>query len=216
MRTKWGLPLLFLLVLQPLHADPVLPPADDVDWSHLRKHGQQLLDVLKSLETPLPARTEKSLRDLFAEEQPRDPGVAAVRVQELLDPHCLIGVTINPESRVKAARGPLPAELTRNRETIVIVKVVNQGGVRHALAVSGPQLHSPGQTGDGRWLEAAVVAPPPLGKGLSGDRLEYVLMRLAPREAGKREATLSFDVGQGSQDLGFRADVPILFRVTEK
>ena len=32
-------------------------------------------------------------------------------------------------------------------------------------------------------------------------------------EAGRREATLTFDVGQGTQDLGFRAEVPVLFTV---
>ena len=31
--------------------------------------------------------------------------------------------------------------------------------------------------------------------------------------AGKREATVGFDIGQGTQDLGFRAEVPILFTV---
>ena len=58
-----------------------------------------------------------------------------------------------------------------------------------------------------------LVAPAPLGKALSGAKVEYVLMRLRPRETGKREATLHFDAGQGSQDLGFRAEVPILFTV---
>jgi hypothetical protein len=43
--------------------------------------------------------------------------------------------------------------------------------------------------------------------------VEYVLLRLRPREAGKREATLHFDVGQGSQALGFCAEVPILFTI---
>jgi hypothetical protein len=38
-------------------------------------------------------------------------------------------------------------------------------------------------------------------------------VRLAAHEAGKREATLKFDVGQGTQDLGFRAEVPVLFTV---
>src|SRR5690606_37536498 len=33
------------------------------------------------------------------------------------------------------------------------------------------------------------------------------------REAGKREATVSFDIGQGTQDLGFRAEAPVLFEV---
>jgi hypothetical protein len=40
-----------------------------------------------------------------------------------------------------------------------------------------------------------------------------VLLRLKALEAGKREATLKFDAGQGTQDLGFRAEVPVLFTV---
>jgi len=39
------------------------------------------------------------------------------------------------------------------------------------------------------------------------------VLRLRASAAGKREATLKFDVGQGTQDLGFRAEVPVLFTV---
>jgi hypothetical protein len=60
-----------------------------------------------------------------------------------------------------------------------------------------------------------VVAESPLGKTLTGAHLEYLPLRLVAHEAGKREATLKFDVGQGTQDLGFRAEVPVLFTVRE-
>jgi hypothetical protein len=36
-------------------------------------------------------------------------------------------------------------------------------------------------------------------------------VQLYSRDAGKREATLTFDVGQGTQDLGFRSELPVLF-----
>jgi hypothetical protein len=52
---------------------------------------------------------------------------------------------------------------------------------------------------------------PPLGRTLSGLDLEYRIVRLYSHEAGLREASLAFDVGQGTQDLGFRNEVPILF-----
>ena len=41
--------------------------------------------------------------------------------------------------------------------------------------------------------------------------LEYRVLQLYSKDAGKREAKLIFDVGQGSQDLGFRNEVDILF-----
>ena len=62
-------------------------------------------------------------------------------------------------------------------------------------------------------MERIDVITSTLGKTLSGQPVEYVLLRLTARQAGKREATLMFDVGQGTQDLGFRNEVPILFTV---
>jgi hypothetical protein len=41
--------------------------------------------------------------------------------------------------------------------------------------------------------------------------LEYRIARLYSHAAGRREASLAFDVGQGTQDLGFRNELPILF-----
>src|SRR3712207_8549972 len=35
--------------------------------------------------------------------------------------------------------------------------------------------------------------------------------QLYSRDRGRREAQLGFDVGAGSQDIGFRNDVPVLF-----
>jgi hypothetical protein len=51
----------------------------------------------------------------------------------------------------------------------------------------------------------------PLNRALSGLKLEYRIVQIFSRDVGSREATLSFDVGQGTQDLGFRSDVNILF-----
>jgi len=192
-------------------AEPALPVVDDAEWAPLREHCLRLMDGLEGLHAPLPADTAKALKALLAD-QPRDPAAAAVEVQRLLDARCLLAVTINPESRVKAVRGPLAAELRQGEERVVLVKVQNDGGVTHALAVSGPEL-TDGRPADGRWLEAAVVADAPFAPKLSGRRLEYVALRLRACEAGKREATFKFDVGQGTQDLGFRAETPVLFAV---
>jgi len=140
----------------------------------------------------------------------------AEKVQNILDPYCLVGVSINPESRVKAARGPLKAELVRGEERIVIVKVQNDAGVTQGLKVASDQLRTAKKKDKLHWLEASIDTRKPLEDKLTGHKLEYVILRLTAHEAGKREATLKFDVGQGTQDLGFRAEVPILFTVKEK
>jgi len=205
--------VMLLGALAPAVGPPTLPLVEETDWTLLRAHGQALLRALGQLEAGLPAETERQLRALLESEASADPQAAAAAVQKLLDAHCLLGVNINPESRVKAVRGPAASELRADRDTIVLIKVHNEAGVTQALAVSGPQLWEEGKPPDGRWLQVAVVAPEPLRRKLSGQRVEYVLLRLRPHEAGKREATLKFDVGQGTQDLGFRAEVPILFTV---
>jgi hypothetical protein len=204
--------LLLVLIAPARCGEPSPPPADDVEWGPLRDHCRRLLEGLEALKAPLPAETTQALKRLL-DGNPADPDAAAAAVQRLLDPHCLLVVTINPESRVKAARGPAPAELEKDQESVMLVKVVNEAGATAALAVSGPEIREPGRPADGRWLEAAPATQRPFSSKLSGRRVEYVVLRLTAREAGKREATLRFDVGQGTQDLGFRAETPVLFTV---
>jgi len=208
------LPALCLLLLglaAPAHGQSSLPIVDDVELASLREQCQRLLKALDTLKAPLPAAVDKELRALLAARDAEKDTPA--KLQKLLDGQCLVGVSINPESRVKAARGPAVAELQLDRPTFVLIKVHNDAGVTAALTIGGPQLRTKEKTGADHWLEAAVVAEKPLTGKLSGGKVDYVLLRLIPREAGKREATLQFDVGQGTQDLGFRAEVPILFDV---
>jgi len=47
---------------------------------------------------------------------------------------------------------------------------------------------------------------------LGGLEVEYRIIQLHSRDAGRREAKFSFDVGQGTQDIGFRNEVDLLFR----
>jgi hypothetical protein len=192
---------------------PPLPVVEEVEPESFRAHRGRLLETLEALKAPLPADTARALRDVLGKEATRRPDDTAARVQKLLDPLCLVGVTINPESRVKAARGPGPAGLVQDREAVVLIKVHNEAGVTHTLKLTSPQVRSPGQADGKGWLEAAVHTTGRPGTGLSGQKLEYVIVRLTAREAGKREATPKFDVGQGTQDLGFRAEVPVLFTV---
>lgn len=203
-----------LLAAATASAQAPLPAVDleDADWPQLRLQLKRLLHpVLKDL---LPPRVRDELHAMLGQE-PSKPS-AAVEVQKLLDPFCLIGVNINPESRVKVARGPAKAELVKGRDSFVLVKVHNDAGVTAPLGVGGTQLIPTAGSREGHWLEAAVVGKRPLSPRLLGQRLEYVVLRLRAHQAGKREATFKFDVGQGTQDLGFRAETPILFTVREK
>ncbi len=209
--SRYGL-LMLLLSAPPLAAETTLPVVEEIEWPPFRDHCRQLLKTLAETKTPLPAETVQAVRALL-DKKPDDPQAAARAVQQLLDPHCLLAVDINPESRVKAMRGPAAPKLRQNDETLVLIKVHNDGGVTHQLRLRGPEIIRPDKRDAERWLRAALVPQVPFGEKLSGRRLEYRLLRLRPRESGKREATFQFDVGQGTQDLGFRAEVPVLFSI---
>ena len=133
---------------------------------------------------------------------------------------------------MKVAPGPARAELIERGWRTFLVKVHNEGGVTAALRVSSPQAQRvfsrgsrgfstdprPAQTISAadvadRWLDVEMFDKPPLAAALSGLAVEYRIVQLSSRDAGQREATLAADVGQGSQDLGFRNDAPILFTV---
>jgi hypothetical protein len=184
-----------------------LPLVEDIE-------PDSLLAQCRQLKSHLPTELARKLSQFTdAKEKPQED--VSLAIQRILDPHCLIGVTINPESRVKVARGPREAELVNGQETLVLVKVQNDAGVTEGLKVSGDQVLTGKEKAGNRWLEASIVAEKPLRTKLSGKKLEYVLLRLKPQTTGKREATLKFDVGQGTQDLGFRGEVPVLFTIRE-
>src|SRR5205814_9461464 len=68
------------------------------------------------------------------------------------------------------------------------------------------------EMGRDRWMEMQMFNARPVNKNLSGLELEYRIIQLYSRDAGKRQATISFNVGQGTQDVGFRSEVSILFK----
>jgi hypothetical protein len=96
-----------------------------------------------------------------------------------------------------------------------LVKVVNEAGVTAPLkaqsANARPLAGSPPDEVADRWLDLQVFAQQPLEPSLSGLKVEYRILELYSRDAGKRDATLSFNVGQGTQDLGFRNEISVLF-----
>jgi hypothetical protein len=202
-----------LLSVQPAQAQKLDPV--EVEGQPLAANAQRLLDALQFLGAPLPAQTAGPLQAAI---KARDAG----KIQELLDPQVLVVVSLNPESRVKAARGPSAATLQQGGFVPLLIKVVNDSTVQKTLRITSPQA-GPVFSGGGarndphadkdRFLDVEMFASPPMTATLSGLKVEYALALAYSSEAGKREATLSFDVGQGTQDLGFRGEVPILFTI---
>ena len=202
-------------------------PVAEVAGQPLAANAVRVLEALRFFGAPLAEPAEKAIRKAAAD---RDPAA----LQRALDPHVLVLVSLNPEIRVKAERGPAAALLQQGGYTPVLLKVINQGAVARQLHVTSPQggapysgtsllilqrqaqtqLDNPRPRGDkSPFLNVKMFRRPPLTPRLSGLEVEYAIALIYSSEAGKREATLAFDVGAGTQDLGFRGRTPILFDI---
>jgi hypothetical protein len=200
-----------------------LPKVDEVEFQPLSAQVRRLTEALDLLGQPLPDSVQAKLRKAY---EANDQALAVRSIQEALDPLCLVGVAINPESRVKAAQGPAPARLIQHGWRVFLVKVHNEAGVTAELRAESPNAAPLYKVSSGkpdpkpaippeeipqRWMDLRMFNDRPLNKTLSGLNLEYRLVQIYSRDAGHREAKLRFNVGQGTQDLGFRSDVDILF-----
>ena len=198
-------------------------PVASVERQPLAAQVRRVQETLDSLGQPLAPETSAALEAAFALD---DAGDAVRRIQDILDPLCLATVSINPESRVKSSPGLGSAQLVQQGWTVFLVKVVNEAGITapleatspNAAKIVGPSSGSPeppaglsdAEVAD-RWADIRMFNDRPMTPTLSGLGVEYRLLQVFSRDAGKREARISFDAGQGTQDLGFRSDIDILF-----
>ena len=195
---------------------PLQPFADQV---------RQLESTLSFLGQPLDSMSLDAINTAFANP---DPQTAVAQAAAVLDRYALAVVTINAESRVSVQRGSAPADLIQDGTRLFLVKVINQAGVTAHLAVESPNsgnvyIQSRGSPEPAqklskedvleRWAEIFFYDKPPLEERLSGFPLEYRVLTIFSRDAGQRSAKLSFNVGQGSQDVGFLNETTILFNI---
>jgi len=155
-----------------------------------------------------------------------DEASAVSRLEQVLDLYTLAIVEINPESRVKVQQGAAKAELTEAGTRIFLVKVVNKAGVTAPLLAQSPNAlpvfvqsdSSPEPTkvvvpadARDRWMGLEVYDKQPMSPTLSGLPLEYRILAIYSRDRGQRSAVIGFNVGQGTQDIGFRNEMSVLF-----
>ncbi|TLU98300.1 hypothetical protein FEN17_23855 [Dyadobacter luticola] len=149
-------------------------------------------------------------------------------IQDILDPYCLNVIDINPEGRVKVERGAAKPTLIQGGWTSFLVRVNNDAGITAKLeaesANSGKPYHSPsfdpkvkkenevtaGQIAN-RFLDIRMYTNKPMLPNLSGLKLEYAIVQIYSKDAGQREAEIAYNIGKGSQDIGFRNATHILF-----
>ncbi len=204
------------------------PEIVSVEAQPLAANVTRVIDSLKSLGSPFSGAMTDSLTAAAKE---RD----AARLQELLDPKVLFVVSINPEARVKVKRGTTKAELQQFGFTPVLIKVLNDSTATKRLRMLSPQSgavyagvarlsmqrqqslelmqnENKSKSTD-RFLSVAMHDQPPMLDTLSGLKVEYAIGLILSTEAGPREATIGFDLGDSEQDLGSRGETAVLFQV---
>ena len=204
-----------------------LPVATDVPRQPFVASVRRLAEALEIGGEPLPQEVRRRIESAAAL---TDDAAAVREVQEALDPLCLALVTVNPESRVKVVEGPVLKRLLQQGWRTFLVKVKNEAGVNPMLRMDSPNALPMVARGAGerqrprqddalpgeevlidRFLEVAVPTREPLKPTLSGLAVEYRPVEIFSRDAGQREATLAFDIGAGTQELGFRSEIAVLF-----
>ncbi|WP_205509709.1 CehA/McbA family metallohydrolase [Longitalea arenae] len=204
-----------------------LPLVTGVEPQPLLAQALRLNEALTFLGSSLSQADIKQLNALRQKPLTRE---VARQLQALLDPYCIAMVNINPEARVKVTRGPAMARLMQHGWTSFLVKVHNEAGVTARLNAESvhaePVLHvstfnqrameknllTAGQVAN-RFLEIKMYQNRPLLAQLSGLLLEYAVVQLYSKDAGQREAEIGFNIGQGTQDIGFRNTISVLFNI---
>ncbi len=202
----------------------------DVEFQPLAAQAVRVLETLDYLGAPLPMVEKKAVLDAT---RGADAARGVATIQRVLDKHCLLLVEINPESRVKVGPGPAKAELQEQGWRTFLVKVTNDAGVTAPLAIASPNAepvyartddrkaalrfrqdgNDPRAVARNRWLSIEQYTKNPLKPQLSGLNVEYRVLSLYSRDQGQREAKISANVGQGTQDIGFRSEADILFTI---
>ncbi len=130
-------------------------------------------------------------------------------LQKALSPLTLLTASVNPESRVKISSRSDRIELLQGRPQRFLIQLENIAGTTAPLGLTAIDIASdPPQAAD--WCDIRVIDSPFSSVHCTGAENEFKVIEILVRESGLREVRLVADVGQGTQDLGFRATADLL------
>ena len=151
-----------------------------------------------------------------------DDAESVENIQRILNAYTLIDIHINAEARVKLAPGECDARLQQQGWRAFLVRVHNEPRVTARLDVTSKNSQPTmdfqregtisASEVEERWMKVEMIDKKPLNTRLSGLPVEYRILTVYSRDAGEREGHVAFDIGHGTQDIGFRNDLHILFQ----
>ncbi|XZE53538.1 CehA/McbA family metallohydrolase [Planctomycetaceae bacterium SH139] len=130
-------------------------------------------------------------------------------LDEALSPLTLLSASVNPESRIKISSRTDRIELLQGRPQRFLIQLENTAGTTAPLGLTAIDIASaPPQAAD--WFDIRVIDSPFSSVHCTGAEHEFKVIEVLMRESGLREVRLVADVGQGTQDLGFRATTDLM------
>ena len=130
-------------------------------------------------------------------------------LREALEPLIILEASVNPESRLKLTAAKNRITVRQGRPQRFLVAIENTAGVTAPLQIEAFDLsESASQVAD--WIQVKVIDSPYTSLFLTGAEHEYKVVEVLVREGGLREIRLVGNVGQGTQDLGFRATADLM------
>lgn len=209
-----------LLVALIVAQDPVA-----VEGQPLAAEARRVAAAMELLGRPLPDSVKAAL-----EEAGDDP----FKIQRALQPEVLVDVTLGEPGKAKP--GPGRPLLQASGYQPCLIRVVNPAGATGPLKVGSPQSgpvyagvaelsmqrqdqkplrENENSAGDARPLQVELYEDPPLTKGLSGLRLQYMVLLIYADQPGVRKATISVGGAAAEVELEARPAVPVKLRLLE-
>lgn len=206
-------------LLQALAATPSasnLPLVKGVELQPLAAQVARVADALELVGTPLSSAERGTLRTAAAD---NDAARGVVAIQSVLDNHCVAGVQLVSREKIVATPGSASLELAEQGWRVFLVKVTNPTGIDglelrtespNALPVSrtstgrpDPKVLPLAEVGK-RFLDLTMFARQPLVRDLSGLELEYRIVQIYCRDAGRKPAALQFSLWRPKGKKGER------------
>src|SRR6266542_7044308 len=207
-RCPLALVLAALLAAPAIAGDP--PKTIKVDRQPLEAQVKRVVETLELLGAPLPEADRAALAVALKEQ---NDSTAVGAIQAVLDTHCLAMVRIAGPNKLVTSAGPARPALAEQGWRVFLVKVDNAAGVSkvelrpdspNALPMfyrstgkPDPKVMSVGEAGK-RFLDFTMHNTQPLLAHLSGLEVEYRVLQVYCRDAGRKEASLGFGLFQTS------------------
>jgi len=184
-----------------------LPKVEKVERQPLSAQAKRVTEALAFLGEPLSAEDVRAL-ELAAGNPDQPEAIAAL--QAILDKRCVVGVKVLDDKKLEILPGPAKLDVVEQGWRCYLVKVYNPKGVdKLELQAVSPNAVEPSRSSNKpdptvlpvseitkRFLDIKMFDSPPMTPTLDGLEVEYRIVQVYCRDAGRKEFKLGFGLAK--------------------